>query len=156
MGASAREFLLMREDEVNGELYVPSLRKKEIKERAEIDVELLLDRGELDIANSFMDATRMNEYLTVFTKELKKHITEEEYGKDYEVKGAKISFRNSGDRLDYNEDEVYKSLGEKLKERELILKTASKSKDMIFDSEGVEVPKVGIKTFGNESVVITY
>ena len=156
MGASSREFLMMREEEETGQLYVPALPKKDIKKKAQEDVKKIVDGGEIELANALIDSTRISEYLSVFVKELKPHITEEEFGKEYSVKGAKISFRNSGDRVDYESDEVYKELKEKLKEREALLKTAYKSKEMIFDNKGVDVPKVGVKTSGKTSVVITY
>ena len=156
MGASSREFLLMREEEETGQLYVPTISKKEVKSKAEIDAQALLDAGYADVADAFVDATRIAEYLTTFIGALKKHISIEEYGKEYALKGAKISFRGTGDRLDYEQDEVYANLKQTLKEREALLKLAHKSKDMIFDSEGVEVPKVGIKTVSKETVVITY
>lgn len=156
MGASSREFLMMREEETTGQLYVPTLPKKEVVEKAKKDVANILEGGEVELANAFVDATRISEYLTTFVKELKQHITEDEYGKNYEVKGASISFRNTGDRLDYDADPVYAELKAKLKDRQALLKTAYKSKEMIFDSEGVEVPKVGIKTVGMQTVVIKY
>lgn len=156
MGAAGREFLMMRMEEKSGELYVPTLSKKEVNKRAIEDVKSLVDEGYVNVVNAFTDASRLNEYLTTFVKEIKNHITEEEFGKEYEAKGCKITFRNSGDRLNYEQDEVYKELKDKLKEREILLKTAYKSKEMIFDSEGIEVPKVGVKTVGGQSVVLTY
>ena len=156
MGASSRQFLLMREEEETGNLYVPTISKKEVKAKAEQDAQALIDAGYADVADAFVDATRIAEYLTTFVRVLKKHISPEEYGKEYATKSAKITFRGTGDRLDYEQDEVYKTLKELLKEREDLLKLAYKSKDMLFDSEGVEVPKVGIKTPSKETVVITY
>jgi len=153
MGASSREFLMMREDEHN-QIYVPSLPKKEVKAKAKEDVIRLLDEGDTDLAEAMIDATRVAEYLTNFVKELRDHIGEE-FDK-YEVKGSKFSFRGTGDRLDYDQDEVYASIKESLKQREELLKLAFKSKDMIFDSEGVEVPKVGVKTPSKQTLVINW
>lgn len=155
MGATGKDFLLMRQDE-EGQIYVPSLKKKEVQQRAIEDAKELLDKGEVDIASAFADVTRVNEYITVFSKELRKHVTEEEYGKDYNVKGVGISFRNTGDRLDYEQDEMYKELKDKLKAREELLKLAYKSKDAIFDHEGTEVMKVQVKTFGSNSAVLKF
>jgi hypothetical protein len=156
MGANAREFLMMRMEEENGELYVPTLPKKEVKAKAIEKANEIVNTGKVDLADTFADASRVMEYLTTLVGELKKHVTPEEYGKEYETKGCKISFRNTGDRLDYEQDEVYSELKAKLKDRENLLKTAYKSKDMIFDADGVEVPKVGIKTPSTETVVLTY
>lgn len=156
MGASSKEFLLMREQEETGQLYVPTITKKEVKSKAEQDAKALIDAGNADVADAFVDATRITEYLTTFVGELKKHISPDEYGKEYATKSAKITFRGTGDRLDYEQDEVYADLKERLKAREDLLKLAYKSKDMLFDSEGVEAPKVGVKSVSKETVVITY
>lgn len=156
MGSSAREFLLMREEEETGQMYVPSLPKREIKLKAQEDVAKIVEGGEVELANVLVDSARISEYLSTFVSELKPHITEEEFGKEYDLKGTKISFKGTGDRLDYEQDEVYANLKQALKERESLLKVAAKSKDMLFDSGGVEVPKVGIKTVSKQTVVITY
>lgn len=156
MGATGKEFLLMRMNEETQEYFVPTMSKKDIVTKAKDDAEAIMNEGDKDTASVYMDAVRMSEYLAEFAKVLKSNITEDEYGKTYDVKGATISFRNSGDRLDYASDLVYAKLQEKLKEREALLKLAFKSKDMIFDSEGVEVQKVHIKTFGTDSVVVKF
>jgi len=156
MSASSREFLMMRMEDESGNLYVPTLPKKEVKAKAIENANKIVNAGKVDLADTFADASRVKEYLTAFVEELKKHVTTEEYGKEYETKGCKISFRNTGDRLDYEQDEVYSELKEKLTDRENLLKTAYKSKNMIFDADGVEVPKVGVKTPSKETVVLTY
>ena len=156
MSSSSREFLMMREEEETGQLYVPALPKKDIKKKAQEDVKTLLDGGNTDIAEAYTDATRISEYLKTFVSELKDHLTPEQYGKSYEVKGAEISFRGTGDRLDYDSDTTYSDIKKQLKDREELLKLAYKSKDVIYDSDGAEVPKVGIKTPSKETVVIKY
>lgn len=155
MGASGREFMLMRQNE-EGEMYVPSLSKKEVQAKAKEDVQSLLDAGQVDTVSAFVDVARVTEYITVFGKELRKSISEAEYGKGYVSKGAKLDFSSTGDRLDYEQDKMYSDLKEKLKAREDLLKLAYKSKDSIYDNEGVEVMKVGIKTFGSEVVKLTF
>jgi hypothetical protein len=57
--------------------------------------------------------------------------------------------------LQFNEDAVCAELSEKLKQRQELVKLATNSKDMIFDSEGVEVPKVSIK-FDKSSLTVKY
>ena len=155
MSSSSRQFLMIQEEET-GQLYVPSISKKEIKVKAKEDSDRLLDEGELDVAEVFTDATRVAEYLAEFIKNIKPSITESEYGKSYDTKAANISFRNTGDRLDFEQDEVYKELKEKLKAREALLKMAYKSKDSIYDGEAAEVMRVGVKTVGKETLVIKF
>jgi hypothetical protein len=154
MGANSNEFLLMRMEEESGQMYVPSIPKKEIVSKAKADVKSMVDSGEVDIAEAVIDATRLSEYLKVFVSELRNHVGEK-YDK-YECKGVKLSFKGTGDRLDYDQDEVYNKLKERLKEREELLKLAYKSKEMIFDSEGVEVPKVEVKTPSKQTLNINF
>jgi hypothetical protein len=154
MGASSREFMLMRMEEESGQMYVPSIPKKEIVQKAKDDVKSMVDSGEVDIAEAVIDATRLSEYLKVFVSELRNHVGDK-YDK-YECKGVKLSFKGTGDRLDYEQDEKYAELKDALKQREELLKLAYKSKDMLFDSEGIEVPKVGVKTPSKQTLNINF
>ena len=154
MGASGNEFMLMRMEEESGQMYVPSMPKKEIVSKAKDDVKAMVDSGEVDIAEAVVDATRLSEYIKVFVSELRNHVGDE-YDK-YECKGVKLSFKGTGDRLDYEQDEVYADIKERLKAREELLKLAYKSKDMLFDSEGVEVPKVGVKSASKQTLNINF
>ena len=154
MGASGNEFMLMRMEEESGQMYVPSMPKKEIVSKAKEDVNRMVDSGEVDIAEAVVDATRLSEYLKVFVSELRNHV-DDKYDK-YECKGVKLSFKGTGDRLDYEQDEKYADIKSQLKEREELLKLAYKSKDMIFDSEGVEVIKVGVKSASKQTLNINF
>lgn len=154
MSASSNEFLMMRMEEESGQMYVPSMPKKEIVAKAKQDVKAIVDSGEVDIAEAVVDATRLSEYLKVFVSELRNHVGDE-YDK-YECKGVKLSFKGTGDRLDYEQDEKYAEIKAQLKEREELLKLAYKSKDMIFDSEGVEVPRVGVKNASKQTLNINF
>ena len=154
MGANSNEFLMMRMEEESGQMYVPTITKKEIVVKAKDDVKTMVDSGEVDIAEAVIDATRLSEYLKVFVSELRNHV-DDKYDK-YECKGVKLTFKGTGDRLDYECDEVYSELKERLKEREELLKLAYKSKGMIFDSEGVEVPRVGLKSASKQTLNINF
>ena len=154
MGANSNEFLMMRMEEESGQMYVPTITKKEIVVKAKDDVKTMVDSGEVDIAEAVIDATRLSEYLKVFVSELRNHV-DDKYDK-YECKGVKLTFKGTGDRLDYECDEVYSELKERLKEREELLKLAYKSKNMIFDSEGVEVPRVGLKSASKQTLNINF
>lgn len=154
MGANSNEFLMMRMEEESGQMYVPTITKKEIVVKAKEDVKEMVDSGEVDIAEAVIDATRLSEYLKVFVSELRNHV-DDKYDK-YECKGVKLSFKGTGDRLDYECDEVYSDIKERLKEREELLKLAYKSKDMIFDNAGVEVPRVGLKSASKQTLNINF
>lgn len=65
--------------------------------------------------------------------------------KTFSYSGVKFTVKQGAERLNYEEDEVYFDLKQQLKQREELLKVASRSKEMIFDSNGIEVPKVSSK-----------
>jgi hypothetical protein len=69
--------------------------------------------------------------------------------------GVLFTPKNGAESLNYDEDDIYVLLENKLKQRQELLKTASKSDEIIFDSEGCEVPKVS-KKFNKPSIVITF
>jgi hypothetical protein len=69
--------------------------------------------------------------------------------------GVLFTPKNGAESLNYDEDDIYVLLENKLKQRQELLKTASKSDEIIFDSDGCEVPKVS-KKFNKPSIVITF
>ena len=74
-------------------------------------------------------------------------------GQDFE--NCKIEIRNSGDRLQYDEDSTYSEIKSKLKQREELLKLAYKQRGtIIFDEEGIEIPVVSVLS-GKENIYIT-
>jgi len=63
-----------------------------------------------------------------------------------------VSYNQGGKILDYDSDHVYKELKDKLAERKKLLDTSFQMTDPIFDGEGVEVPKVKVKSYRKESL----
>lgn len=56
--------------------------------------------------------------------------------------GVTFTPKNGAEKLQYSEDHEVAELERKLKERKELVKLATKSKDVIYDSEGNEVTKV--------------
>jgi hypothetical protein len=77
-------------------------------------------------------------------------------GKDVALYGSKITIRNGYDVLDYTKDPIYSELQEKLKERQELLKMAHKHKGQYFDGDGIEVPKVPVKSATSDSIIYKY
>src|SRR6056300_59333 len=102
MSAASNEFLMMRMEEQSGELYVPALPKKEIKEKAIQDAKNIMDSGDVYIDDVLVDATRVSEYLSTLIKELRKEI--EPKATREQLKGVEITFKNAPSRLNYSED----------------------------------------------------
>ena len=69
--------------------------------------------------------------------------------------GVTFTPKNGAESLNYAEDDICVLLENKLKQRQELLKVASKTDDIIFDAQGCEVPKVS-KKFNKSSIVITF
>ena len=149
MGANSNLFLMLQEQSVETNNFLPS--KKEIQLSAKSFVSNLLDAGATDKMELYAQAVRINEALQIVTDELKNSIPQE----NFEAFGIKGTYRSGGETLNYKEDIVYLELETKLKERAELIKVATKSKDMIYDSEGVEVTKVS-STQRKSSLAITF
>jgi hypothetical protein len=124
--------------------------KKEIKARAIQDAKEGVGEGNEDLLSVISKVVKMKEYMTSFEAEMRGHLPEGERD------GIKVELSNSGDRLSYEDDEVYSSLKSKLKEREALLKTAYKSKGLVLEEDNETiVPKVSIKSHSKEIIKIT-
>ena len=149
MGANSNLFLMLQEQSVETNNFLPT--KKEIQLSAKSFVSNLLDAGQTDKMELYAQAVRINEALQIVTDELKNSIPQE----NFEAFGIKGTYRSGGETLNYKEDLVYAELEAKLKERAELIKVATKSKDTIYDSEGVEVTKVS-STQRKSSLAITF
>jgi hypothetical protein len=149
MGANSNLFLMLQEQSVETNNFLPT--KKEIQLSAKSFVSNLLDAGTTDKMELYAQAVRVNEALQIVTDELKNSIPQE----NFEAFGVKGTYRSGGETLNYKEDLVYAELEAKLKERAELIKVATKSKDTIYDSEGVEVTKVS-STQRKSSLAISF
>ena len=149
MGANSNLFLMLQEQSVETNNFLPS--KEEIQLSAKSFVSNLLDAGETDKMELYAQAVRINEALQIVTDELKNSIPQE----NFESFGIKGTYRAGGESLNYKEDDVFLELETKLKERAELIKVATKSKDTIYDSEGVEVTKVS-STQRKSSLAISF
>lgn len=129
-------FMLMREQEIQTSNFLPN--KKEIQFSAKEFITDVLDSGNSDKFELFAQAKRMSEALEVVTTELLKSLPQE----NFEAFGLKGTYRNGGDTVNFKDDPVWSDLQKALKEREELLKVALKSGAEIYDSEGIQVPKV--------------
>lgn len=117
-----------------------------------------VDLGLINPLDVFASFDKMAKILTEGKKKVDISALEEaqKYGdKSFDYRGVKFTLRNGSKLLQYEEDEVVKELEGKLKERKDLVKLATNSKDMIFDSEGVEVPKVSVK-YGKDSLSVKF
>lgn len=103
---------------------------------------------------SALDALTFAKRLKVFTDELiKESETEAKMIWDNEKSNyPNMNYTQGGAIKDYEEDPIYSSIKLMLGERKELLDTAFKMKDAIYDNEGIEVPKVPIKTYRKDSI----
>ena len=139
----------MREAEIMTNNFLPT--KKEIKLKFEKFATDLIDKGELDLTETFAQALRLSEALTIITAKLKDAMPEE----NFEAFGLKGTFKNGGDTINYKDDTYWSDLKKQLTDREALLKLALKSDKPIYDEEGVEVMKVST-TPRKSSLTINY
>lgn len=131
---SKQLFELMRMEELENEW--PT--KKSLQMQSSAMVAKVLEDGNHNPIELFAQAVRLNEALAVITDKLKQSLPNE----NFEAFGLKGVYAEGGDILNLTDDPIYSDLSEQLKERGELLKLAYKSKNEIYDSEGVEVPKV--------------
>ncbi len=133
----------------------PEMTKKEIIAQAEQNALQMMDDGHLDEFETIASVERLKAYVESYSKIIRKMI-DQVPEKEYKKSNVVFSMRNTGDRLDYMQDDIYEKLSNQLKERADLLKVAYKSTDAIYDADGVQVPKVGIKTHGGEVLTIKF
>jgi len=132
--------------------------KNEIKEIAEQSIEAVKN-GEASALETYIEARKQEEYykkLAEAVKELAIEEREQYPEKSLILNETKIELSYSGDRLNYNEDNTFNQLDSALKQRQKELKEAYNSNNTHVDCDGVEVPKVGIKTHGKRIIKLSY
>lgn len=156
MGYNADLFLALRDEELNSAVYFKGKSKKEVIQSAEQLADGLLDSGEVDSADALTRIVKLKDYLDVLEKKLRSDLEVEMNPQEKRVV-AGVTFQHSegSKRLNVDQDPMYQALKQALKEREELLKVAQASSAPIYDSEGIEVPKVGY-LFTKSSIKITY
>ena len=117
----------------------------------------LLDEGFTDAVVATVQVKKALEYLKAFMGQLdyetRLALTRDPLGWE-DIMGAHLSISSTGDRLGYQMDSNYCKLEKKLKDRKALLDLAYKSEDAIYDSEGVQVEKVKIKSHSKETLMV--
>jgi hypothetical protein len=104
-----------------------------------------------------MDILILAKKLKYFAEEFVK-ISEKEAKMVYDQEKERynnVTYTQGGAILNYFQDEKYAELSELLRQRKQLLDTAHRMKEPIYDGEGVEVPKVKIKTYRKDSLNVS-
>jgi hypothetical protein len=139
----------MREQEIQTSNFLPN--KKEVEFSAKQFVSKLIEAGEVDKYEAFTQAVRMSNALEIIKDEIKSHLPKEKHV----AFGVEISPISGRTMIQFQDDEMWQQLKHKLQQREELLKLALKSDETIYDSEGVEVPKVSVK-YASDSIQVKY
>jgi len=134
---------------------MPIESKKDAVKLGETNAKQIIEAGEQDLFKLSSQSFRLEEFLKAFNKQLRNGVQDELNGGKFEAYGMEFTEKNGSSRLNYKDDEVWLELNAKLKEREELLKVAEKSKEQIFDNEGVEVPRVS-RSGGGEILNVKY
>jgi len=129
-------FELMQMEEIETTNFLPS--KKELVNQSTNFINNILDSGDYNIHELLSQSKRASESLEVINSEILKRLPQE----NFEAFGLKGTFRNGGEKLNFSEDHLVAELEKKLAQRKELVKTATKSDEPIYDSDGVEVTKV--------------
>jgi hypothetical protein len=74
--------------------------------------------------------------------------------------GANFSLKNTGDLLNYEEDQLVKILTKHLKDRKAELKQAydihNKTRGIVMDKDGEIVPVIGVKTEASTTISVSF
>lgn len=134
------------------------LTKDQIKSFAKIQAKELIESGIENPLEMFIKIKKMEDFLEEYKENLKEAVKKEisKYGKEANVFNTKATLRGTGTKYDYSKDSVYADLEDKIKQRKMILDTALKYTEVIFDSNGEEVSKVPVKNHGGDAIVISY
>ena len=142
-------FMQMREHEIITDNFLPT--KKEIQNNALKLAKKIIDEAEENLTEKYAQIRRIKEAADIIEAEFKRNLPDE----NFEAFGVKGQFRSGGSVANYEEDEVYAEINQQLNDRKTLLDAALKTSDIIFDSDGVEVPKVS-KTERKSSLAIIF
>ena len=151
MITSKELFFDMRAEDM-ATMYDHSFTKKDATITGENLVNELFERGEIEPIKVFSNIVRLKQVIDTAEKAFRERIN---FDRADSWNGVTLTPKNGSEKLNLSEDQVYAGLEAKLKERGELVKLATKSKDVIFDSDGCEVPKVS-STFTKSSITVSF
>ena len=138
---------------------IDHLTKREIHTYAQDVAQNLIDEGMFNPLQYFIQTKKLSEFLTEFIKLIEEEATNE-YDKYNEISvsafGVEINQKSGGKLLDYESDHEYTLIKKQLSDRKILLDTAFRLSDQFFDNDGIEIPKVKIKTIRKDSLTVKY
>lgn len=133
---------------------IKDLTKNELHVLGIKDATDMMETGDFDASTLAISARKAVEYLGAFMRKLDSNVIDEiELNNGtINVGGSILELGNTGDRLNYEHDTVFKNLQVQLKARQELLKSATRSDTPITDLNGEIVEPVPIKTAGRSII----
>ena len=138
--------------ELSGVMYAPDFTKKQAEQTGINLINKLFEEGNQTPVQFYSNIARLKAVIDSADRAFRDRLN---LTQPDSYNGVLFTPKNGAESLNYSEDDICVLLENKLKQRQELLKMASKSDDIIFDSEGCEVPKVS-KKFNKSSIVITF
>jgi hypothetical protein len=142
-------FMLMREQEVQTANFLPN--KKELELSSKKFAQNLVESGEYDIYELVAQSERYKLAISEINAILKDKLPKEKHN----AFGIEFNPMNGRKMIQYSDDAVWSDLNKQLKDREELLKVALSSDSEIYDSEGVQVPKVSVN-YAKDSLSVKF
>jgi len=133
-------------------MYKEDFTKKKAVQTGVDLVNQLFENGEIEPIKVWANIARLKEVVNSADKAFRERIV---INTKDSSNGVDFSYKNGSKKLNYSDDPIYAEISEKLKARSELLKVAESSKDTIYDSEGIEVPKVSC-SYDKSSVTVTF
>ena len=144
-------FFDMRSEELQT-IYSPHFTKKQAEQTGIDLINRMFEEGNRTPVQFYSNIARLKSVIDSADKAFRERLN---LTQTDSYNGVTFTPKKGAESLNYSEDQVYADLESKLKQRSELLKVASKSDELIFDSEGCEVPKVS-KKYNKSSIVITF
>ena len=142
-------FMLMREQEVQTANFLPN--KKELELSSKKFAQNLVESGNYDIYELVAQSERYKLAINEINAILKDKLPKEKHN----AFGIEFTRMNGRKMLQYSDDKVWSDLNKKIKAREELLTVALGSDNEIYDSEGVQVPKVSVN-YAKDSLSVKF
>ena len=151
MGSSSKLFSEMKAQDMEV-MYDHNFTKKDAEATGIKYASDIFEKGAVSTIKVFSNIVKLKAVIDAAEKVFRERIM---IGNSDTYNGVSFTNKSGSERLKYSDDWKVAELEDALKQRKELVKVATKSKDAIYDSEGIEVGKVGSE-FTKDSIVITF
>lgn len=144
--------LLTLDVEAISTMYHSEFTKKKAVSTGQELVNQVFELGEVDPLKVFSNIVRLKEVVNAADKAFRERL---QLNTADSSNGVTFTPKNGSKKLNYSEDPIYAELVAKVKAREELLKSVASQTEPVYDSEGIEIPKVSV-TYDKSSITVTF